>query len=84
MNNLFNSPVVSRGLPRHVYFIIFFFLLLIYLFRITKCFVKHLRGNISDKKKLNDVSMTPCHHYQVKLEYKIKALYSDRRMNESI
>ena len=33
-------------------------------------------------KKLNDVSMTPCHHYQVKLEYKVEALYRERRMNE--
>ena len=26
--------------------------------------INYLRRNISDKK-LNDVSMTPCHHYQV-------------------
>ena len=24
--------------------------------------------------------MTPCHHYQVKLEYRVEALFSDRRM----
>ena len=28
--------------------------------------------------------MTPCHHYQVKLGYRVEALYSDRRMNENI
>ena len=43
-----------------------------------------IREEILAIRKLNDVSMTPCHHYQVKLEYRIKALYSDRRMNESI
>jgi len=28
--------------------------------------------------------MTPCHYYQVKLEYRVEALYNDRRMNENI
>ena len=28
--------------------------------------------------------MTTCHHYQVKLEYRIEDLYSDWRMNENI
>ena len=43
---------------------------------------KNLRRNISDKKierRFND-SMAS---YQVKLECRVEALYSDRRMNEN-
>ena len=51
--------------------------------RIAKCFMKHLRRNISDKN-WTTFRWLPVIIIKLKFEYRVKAVYSDQRMNENI